>query len=246
MDQADLELQLKVWKELAISKQILMNAACEGLGIATDVSADQLKQALEAAIQRAAEADVKVAKAEEHARMAISVMEKKVADSEKAAALAEAAKSEALAAQQRAEQQTQSAREAYDQELKSIKSQLAEKDKALKAINKALADTPENVMKKLKTLKKQKDEEAEARQLIANEAANLRKEKRTQEQRVVALKASVEQSGKLVEQYRELHAQCTSMHEQLKASGGEEVAAVPTLDQQLLEAIEQAAKNEAK
>ena len=247
MDQADLELQLKVWKELAISKQILMRAACEALGIDPDASADELKVALDAAIKKSIEAEANISEAEEHAKTAIGVMEKKLADSEKSKAVAEAIKEAALAAQQKAEQQVIASREAYDADLKNIKAQLAEKDKTLKAINKALADTPENVVKKLKALKKQKDEEADARKLVANEAATLRKEKRIQEQRVTTLKAAVEQSGKLVEQYRELHKQCGTMFEQLSSqTNGESVSAVPVLDEHLLEGIEQAVKNEAK
>ena len=244
MDQVDLELQLKVWKELAISKQIMMNAACEGLGIDPSASAEELKLALNAAIKRAIEADVNVTEAQEHAKSAIGLMEKKVAASEKAVALAEAAKEEALAAKQKAEQLTLTAREAHDKEMKSIKTQLAEKDKALKAINAALADTPENVLKKLKALKKQKDEESAARQLVSNEVATLRKDKRAQEQRITTLKASLEQGGKLAAQYRELHAQCEAMHGQFKPLvDNAELAAVPALDVQLLEGIEQAVKN---
>jgi hypothetical protein len=247
VDQVDLELQLKVWKELAVGKQIMMNAACEGLGIDPDSSADELKLALNAAIKRAIEADANIAEAQEHAKSAVGLMEKKVADSVKSVALAEAAKEAALAAQQRAEQLTLTAREAHDKEMKNIKAQLIEKDKTLKAINKALADTPENVIKKLKTLKKQKDEESAARQLVSNEVATLRKDKRTQDQRIITLKAVVEQGGKLVTQHRELHAQCEAMHDQLKAlPDSAELTAVPALDVQLLEGIEQAVKNEEK
>lgn len=247
MDQAELELQLKVWKELAISKQIMMNAACDGLGIDPDSSADELKQALNAAIKRAIEADANVAEAQEHAKMAIGLMEKKVAASEKAVTLAEATKEEALAAQRKAEQLTLTAREAHDKEMKNIKVQLIEKDKTLKAINKALADTPENVIKKLKTLKKQKDEESSARQLVSNEVATLRKDKRAQEQRITVLKAVLEQGGKLAAQHRELHTQCEAMYDQCKPlAGNAELAAVPALDAPLLEGIEQAVKNEEK
>lgn len=248
MDQVDLELQLKVWKELAISKQMLMRAACEALGIDPDSSAEELKVALNAAIKKSIEAEANISEAQEHAQIAIGIMDKKVAASERALAIAEAFKTEAQVAREKIEQTIAALREAQEKELKAIKAQLVEKDKAMKAINKALADTPENVLKKLKTLKKQKDDEAEERKLIATEAANLRKEKRTQEQRVVTLKAVVEQSGKLAEQHRELHKQCETMHEQLKplVNDAGSLPAVPALDEKLLEAIEQAVKNEEK
>lgn len=248
MDQVDLELQLKVWKELAISKQILMNAACEGLGIDPDSSADVLKLALDAAIKKSIEAEANISEAQEHAKTAIGVMDRKVATSEKAQAIAEAARDEAIAARQKTEQLMVNMREAQDKELKAIKAQLIEKDKTMKAINKALADTPENVIKKLKTLKKQKDDEADERKLIANEAATLRKDKRVQEQRVATLKAVVEQGGKLAEKHRDLHKQCETMHEQFKplVTDAQSLAPVPALDEKLLEAIEQAVKNEEK
>ncbi len=248
MDQADLQLQLKVWKDLAIGKQILMGAACDALKIDPDASAEVLKAALDAAIKRSIEADANINDAQEHAQVAIDIMNKKVAISERARTLSEAAKEAAIAAHLKIEQTIAELREAQEKELKAIKAQLVEKDKTMKAINKALADTPENVLKKLKVLKKQKDEEADERKLIANEAATLRKDKRVQEQRVITLKAVVEQSGKLVEQHRDLHKQCETLHEQLKEKVGdaETIPAVPVLDETLLEGIEKAVKNEEK
>ena len=248
MDQADLELQLKVWKDLAISKQILMRTASDALGIDPDCSAEELKIVLDAAIKKSINADASISEAREQANAAIAVMEKKIAASEKAQALAEDAKAQALAAQEKAEQLTVESREAQAKEMKKLKAQLADTEKTLKSINKALADTPENVVKKLKTLKKQKDEESAARKVVSNEVTSLRKEKRAQEQRITALKATLEQSGKLVEQYRELHTQCEAMHEQLKplVDDAETLAAVPALDEQLLEGIEEAAKAEEK
>ncbi len=248
MDQADLQLQLKVWKELAIGKQILMRTACDALGIDPDSSAEVLKATLDAAIKRSIEADVNIKETQEHAQIAIGIMEKKVALSERAQMLSEAAKEGALAGQRKIELMIIALREAQEKELTTIKAQLAEKDKFVKAINKTLADTPENVLKKLKTLKKQKDEESEARKLVSNEVVSLRKEKRTQEQRVMTLKAAVEQGGKLAEQHRALHAYCETTYEQLKplVEDAQSLAAPPVLDEKLLEGIELAAKNEEK
>ena len=160
MEQAeqDQDLQLKVWKDLAISKQVLMRGATDALGLDPDCSADELKKALDASIKKGIEADINVTKAREQADHAIAVMEKKVAASEKAQANAEATKADTLAAKEKSEQDMAVERAAHIKEMKKIKDQVTAKDNQIKAINKALADTPENVVKKLKTLKKQKDE----------------------------------------------------------------------------------------
>ena len=50
MDQAQLELQLKVWKDLAISKQVLMRTAAIALKLDPDCSQDVLKEALESTV----------------------------------------------------------------------------------------------------------------------------------------------------------------------------------------------------
>ncbi len=225
-----------------------MRSASDALGIDPDCSADELKVALDAAIKKSINADASISEAREQADAAIAVMEKKIAAAEKAQALAEDAKAQALAAQKKAEQLTVESREAQAKEMKKLKAQLAETEKTLKSINKALADTPENVVKKLKTLKKQKDDEAAARKLVSNEVTSLRKEKRAQEQRITVLKAALEQSGKLAEQYRELHTQCEEMHAQFAplVKDANDLAAVPALDESLLESIEEAAKAEEK
>ena len=60
VEQAQLELQLKVWKELAISKQMLMRTAAEALKLDPNCSQEELKAALEAALKKVAEADASV------------------------------------------------------------------------------------------------------------------------------------------------------------------------------------------
>lgn len=235
MDQAELELQLKVWKDLAISKQILMSAATDALGLDPDCTPEKLKEALDKTIKQGINADVIVSKAQEQANLAIAVMEKKMAANDKALAAAEAIKTGAMASQQNSEQNMAVERAAHIQEMKKIKAQIAEKESALKAVKKALGDTPENVIKKLKTLKKQKDDEANNRKLVEASVTTLRKEKRTLEQSVAEMKDALENGKKLAEQYRELHA---------KAS--EEMSDVAALDESLLESIEKAVKEVEK
>ncbi len=248
MDQADFELQLKVWKDLAISKQILMRTASDALGLDPDCSAEALKEKMDAAIKKAIEAEADISEAQEHAKVAIAVMEKKMAASEKAVSISEAAKKAAEETLQNYEQQMAAERAAHFSEIKKVKAQLVEKDKALKAINKALADTPENVIKKLKTLKKQKDEEAASRKVVTGEASALRKEKRALDKRVSEMKAVLEESAKQVEQYRELHKVCETLQEQLKPLVEDEKAlpVIPKLDDKALEKITKAAEKEDK
>ena len=57
VSQAQQDLQLKVWKELAISKQILMRAAAEALKLDPECTQDELKEALEGALKKVAKAD---------------------------------------------------------------------------------------------------------------------------------------------------------------------------------------------
>ncbi len=226
MDQAELELQLKVWKDLAISKQILIQAATDALGLDPDCKSEDLKFALDTTIKQGIEADINVSKAREQADLAVTVMEKKIATNEKTLAMAEDAKSDMLTIKEKSEQDMADERIAHAKEIKKLKHLLAAKESALKTINKALADTPENVIKKLKVLKKQKDDESTARKQVELNVTSLRKEKRQLEQRLSEIQ---ENSKKLVTQHRELH-------EQFGTDTNEKP--LPELDEELLETIE--------
>ena len=240
MDQAELELQLKVWKDLAITKQVLMRAATDALKLDPDCGAEELKQALDAAIKKSIDADVTVSKAQEQADVAIAVMEKKVAENQKAQAIAENLVSETLEAKKTYEQQMSVERESHIKEMKKVKDQLSEKDKTIKAINKALADTPENVVKKLKTLKKQKFDEAEARKRCENEIASLKKEKKQLEKRIGEMEEKLNNAGQLVEQQRELHKISEELRDQLKShvENAEDLPVIPQLNEKFLEDLE--------
>jgi colicin import membrane protein len=239
--QAQHDLQLKVWKELAISKQVLMRTAAEALKLDPDCSQEELKAALDSALKKVAAADASVVQAQDQARKSIAAMEAKLAASEKAKATAETALADLQAKQERATQQMATDRTVTAKEFQKLKDTIAEKDKALKAINAALADTPENVIKKLKALRKEKQDEADARRQVEASLATLRKEKREQDQQ---LKDVLE----LVKQYRDLHASAVKLHEQLKplVKDEKELEAVPELNTKLLEAIEQPKENGKK
>jgi colicin import membrane protein len=244
----DLELQLKVWKELAISKQVMMRGATDALKLDPNCTQEELKQALEAAVKRSIEADVDISKAQEQAKLAISVVEKQLADNKKALDLAEAARAEALANYEKLQQQMIDERNQAANELKKLKDSLAEKDRSLKAINTALSDTPENVVKKLKALKKEKMDESNARKQAEEVSSTLRKEKQKLEQTISEMQAAQDGAVQLATLTRELHTLCTSQHEQLEplVADAKELTAVPLLDSALLEGIEKAGAPEEK
>lgn len=248
MDQVEFELQLKVWKDLAISNQVLIKTATDALGLDPDCSRETFKGEFERGVKKIIEAEASVNSAQEQAGLAIAVMEKKMEDSAKARYIAEAAVARTQEEHQEAERVMAIERESHFKALKKMNAQLAEKERTLKSINKALADTPENVVKKLKVLKKQKMDETTARQRIEAEAGTLRKEKRSQEQRITELQASLENSAKLVTQHRELHELCKTLHGKLKPLI-EDKADLPTLtklDEKGLEAITLAAQKAEK
>jgi chromosome segregation ATPase len=244
--EVDLEVQLQVWKDLAISKQVLMGAATDALGLDPDCGADELKVALDKAIKRSIDADVNIKNAQDQAKTAVAVIEKKLEEAQKALDLAEQGKEEAETTLKKGQEQMAASRSANAEELKKIKSQLADKQKSLKAINLALADTPENVIKKLKTLKKQKMDEASERKRVEGELSSLKKEKLGLEKELEEAKSFKEQAAVLVESHRNLHQMAESLRERLdgKMDEGEELPDMPKLDQELLETLSESKETE--
>lgn len=245
MDQAELEQQLKIWKDLAISKQVLIGAATDALGLDPDCGADVLKSTLDQAIKRSMEADANIENAQEQARVAVTVMEQKVADSGKQADEAKEAKETADTELEKIQQQMETARSANAEEIKKSRAAVAEKDRALKAINKALADTPENVLKKLGALKKQKADAARAQKQAETATRTIRKEKQNTQQK---LNKSQDAARELATQYRDLHKLTTEIQEQLKPllEDDAELPEVPELNEEFLEELEKAENKEDK
>ncbi len=237
MDQPEFELQLKVWKELAVSKQILMRAATDALGLDPECSSEELKEALAAAVEKTRAAQTEAKRTKEEAKATKAALEKKTAECD-----------QALTALREAEQRVTAGREANAAALKKATSQLADKQRALKAINVALADTPENVVKKLKTLKKEKFDEATARKKAEADASSLRKEKQGLQQRLTEAETSLESGRELAERYRDLHGLCTELHGRIAAStadeGEETELVVPDLDEELLGKLEEEVESE--
>jgi septal ring factor EnvC (AmiA/AmiB activator) len=237
VDQPQLELQLKVWKELAISKQMLMRSAAEALKLDPNCSPDELRQALDGALKKVADAEVAVAKTQSETRQSIAALEQKLAAAERAQAAAQATATELTAAQEKSAQAMSEERGSFVKESQKLKDRAADAEKALKAVNTALADTPENVLKKMKALRKEKQDEADSKRVIETALNTARKEKRDQDQLLKDLKDNV---AKLITQHRDLHALGLKLREQLEplAKNDKDVPAVPDLDASLLEDIE--------
>jgi colicin import membrane protein len=239
------DLQLKVWKELAISKQILMRAATDALKLDPDCTQDELKEALEGALKKVAKADTDLFNAKEEAKAAISALEKKLADTEQALAVSQKAAAEAKAAHEAVTEQLANQRTAAATELQKVKDRVVELEKSLKSINTALADTPANVLKKMSALKKQKQEEANARRQVETALNTLRTEKRQQDQKLADLQRN---SETLVGSHRSLHALALELHQKLGplVEDAKGLPEVPALDDKLLEAIEKSADGKSK
>jgi colicin import membrane protein len=242
VSQTDIDIQLQVWKDLAISKQILMGAATDALGLDAQCSTDELKSAMNKAIKQAKEADITVIKTREQAEKEISEMKALVATNEQARLDAEEQVAAALKARETAERQLSAGRSENAEALKKARADVADKQNKLKAISKALADTPENVVKKLKTLKKQKMDESRLRTQTESKLLSTRKDKTKLEGELKHSKSLMEQSSPLIAQLKELHAIAKKQSKKIKSLSDDkkDVVKIPKLDEELIETIEKA------
>lgn len=204
MSQTDNEQQLRIWKDLAISKQVLMNEAASALKLKDDFTADDLREALDLAIKRAGDADKDMAETRNRASDEIGAMQTEVKKTIKSRTESENQRDDALKAKEAAEQALAIGRKDNAEALKKAKRQVEEKQKELKAINTALADTPENTVRKLKALKKQKLDEANARKAAEDANRKLKKENKEQKEELETLGDLKEKAATLLASYREL------------------------------------------
>lgn len=242
MNQTDIDIQLKVWKDLAISKQVLMGAATDALGLDAACSTDELKSAMNKAIQQAKEADIIVINTRERAEKEVSEMKAQVASSEQARVDAEEQIAGAVKARETAERQLAAGRSENAEVLKKARAEVADKQNKLKAISKALADTPENVVKKLKTLKKQKMDESKLRTQTESRLLSTRREKTKLEGKLENTQSLIEQSAPLIAQLKELHAIAKKQNKKIKSLSDDkkDIVKIPKLDEELIETIEKA------
>ena len=242
MNQNDIDIQLQVWKDLAISKQILMGAAADALGLDAAYTTDELKTAMKQAIQRAKDADITIVTIREQAENEITEIKQQAAASNQARLEAEEKFAAALKVRESAEKQLGAGRAENAAALKKVRAEVTDKQNKLKAISKALADTPENVVKKLKTLKKLKLEESRLRTQSETRLQSTRKDVAKLEAKIKSLKSLSEQSLPLIAQLRELHSICKKQNKKIKSAGDDKKSAIkiPKLDEELLENLEKA------
>jgi len=238
VNQSESEQQLQIWKDLAISKQMIMNEAAAQLKLKPEWTQEDLKEALDNAINRSKNADVDMQRTRYEAEKAISDMQESLSKAEKERTAAETDRDDANKAREQAESQLANGRKDNSDALKKAKQQVVDKDKELKAINSALADTPENVLKKLKSLKKQKHEEAQARTKSDENNRKLKKEVKTLQESLGEQEELTAKGRTLAEQYRELRDFCDKQQEALKEASLE-AEDLPAMDFTLLDAFDE-------
>ena len=101
----EVDVQLQVWKDLAISKQVLMGAAADALGLDSECSTAELKDALNKAIQRAKDADLVIIETRTQAEQQVFEAQERMEIAEKARLEAQAQVEIAVAARESAEHQ---------------------------------------------------------------------------------------------------------------------------------------------
>lgn len=237
----DVDIQLKVWKDLAISKQMLMGAATDALGLDAECSTEELKAALDKAIQRARDADISIQEMRSETERQVTQFRQQVKEAEEARREAEAKVDSATRAKEQAEHQLTAGKADNAEALRKARADVSDKQNQLKAISKALADTPENVVRKLKTLKKQKLDEAKARGQAESSLQASRKKIAKLESELESQKPVMEHAVILLEQLRELHDLCQQADATIEklSDKKKDRLKVPELDQDAIQALEQ-------
>jgi len=241
LEQADIELQLKVWKELAVSKQMLMQKATNLLGLSKDCSSEEFENALNKNATQVKAVQSELKKEQETSAKIIEDLQAQLKASQQLNNQLEAERDDLQASIKKAEEQVIAGKEANADELKKIKSQLAEKQKEIKQITKVLADTPENVVKKLKALRKEKLDEANARKKAEDLNRKVKKEKDTQEIELKQVQASLEKAVELADKYQELDSFANKQYDLLVAASKDKdsVEKVPKIDEATIELIKE-------
>jgi len=236
----DVDVQLKVWKDLAISKQILMGAATDALGLHAECTTAELKTALNEAIKRARDADITIQETRSHAEQQVGEFGQRAETAERARTDAEQQAATALEARLQAERQLNAGKADNAEALKKARVEVTDKQNKLKAISKALADTPENVVRKLKTLKKQKMDEAKLRTQAETRLQKMRKEKSKLEAEVETQKSTLESVSKLLEQVKAMRETCIQAQATIKGLSDKKKdhLKLPKFDEAAFEALE--------
>jgi colicin import membrane protein len=242
-------IDLKVWKELAISKQLLIKTATDALGLDPECKEEELKLALVDGVQKIVKAESLVQTSNEANKVAMLEIQMQLKQSEKGRKIEEGKYSDMAARKDSLEKLLEETRKLGVEELKSITEQLEKRNKELKSIKVALADTPENVVKKMKALNKKKHDETTARKRSEDETRVLRKEKQELKDKVEKLDKTIEEAAKLAASHRELQAFSEDQFTLLKdfskdlPEDSDELKTVPKLDEELLKQFESSDDN---
>ena len=225
-----------------------MGAATDALGLDAECSTAELKTALSEAIKRAREADINIQETRTHAEQQVSDFQQRAETADLARKEAEALVATAEEARAQAERQLAIGKADNAEALKKARAEVTDKQNKLKAISKALADTPENVVRKLKTLKKQKLDEARLRTDAETRIQKMRKEKSALEAEVEAQKSTLESVAKLLEQVKAMRETCIEAEATIKGLSDkkEDQLVIPEFDEVAFEALEKALTEEEK
>jgi colicin import membrane protein len=233
-------IDLKVWKELAISKQLLIKTATDALGLDPECKEEELKVALVDGVQKIAKAESLVQSSNEANKIAMLEIQMKLEQSEKGRMIEVGKYTDMAANKEALEKLLEENRKLSAEEMKSQGDQLEKRNKELKAIKVALADTPENVVKKMKALNKKKHDETIARKRSEDETRVLRKEKQELKDKVEKLEKTIEEAAKLAKSHRDLQAFSEDQFTLLKdlSEDKDDLTTVPKLDEELLKQFE--------
>jgi len=206
-------INIDVWKEIAIGKQMLIRVATDALGLDPECSEAEFKVALDASLKEVADADVKVAKAKVAIQDAMDDLTARLEKSEKSLKSTDEMLTAASAEIEKLKGVIEADRKLAESDSKKLKDQVDEKSKALKAINTLLGDTPQNVAKKIKTLNKKKHEDTTAKKRIDDELKNVKKERT---EKIKKAEAKEAQAKTILNGYKALQTYCDSQYDKLK------------------------------
>ena len=127
-----MELDVKIWKELAIKKQMLMRTVTDSLGLDPDAPDDELKEGILKGVQQIAETETTIAKLESKHRVALADLQEQLKKVQEHLSGAETAIEELKVEKSQLENTVAANRDANLAEVQGLKSQLEAKSKELK------------------------------------------------------------------------------------------------------------------
>lgn len=230
-------IDIDVWKELAISKQMLIRTATDALGLDPECSEEDFKAALEKGLQEIAAADKKVAEAKVEIQATIDDLTDRLEQTQKLLKARDESLNQANAEIEKLKGVIEADRKVSADEIKKLKGQVDEKAKALKAVNTILGDTPQNMAKKIKTLNKKKHEDTTAKKRIDDELKNVKKERTEKTKKADAKEA---QAKTILTGYKALQTYCDEQYDKLKelVENEKDLKAPPKLDEDLYADLE--------